>query len=229
GVGIHVDKLVLTEDVEVVGSFLIQIPPSLPNYYGCGELLQITEAWVIAGLCTSSTGLTEPWGCPPDRAIKAAVAVPGPVQTKVEQAIKCEVVGSKSTTPFICASTLYKRLAHPRAATPWFFTEIVRRRTKPLYRHPHIQKGSSMGGDELGSVTDGDDKHVPFDKSLLTDGAWRDLDMAPALQRGRKPATDTLEPPRPAPESPARSCIDLTLSSPPPDRTEATSEAENIS
>ncbi|PPQ85537.1 hypothetical protein CVT24_009510 [Panaeolus cyanescens] len=118
---------------------------------------------------------------------------------------------------------IVQRIGAP--ATPWFFAEIVRRRTKPLYRHPHIQKGSSGEGDELGSITDGDDKHVPFAKGLLTDGAWRDLDTAPALQRSRKPATNRVEPPMPAPESPSRSYVDLTLSSPPPDRTEASSEA----
>lgn len=87
---------------------------------------------------------------------------------------------------------LCKHLVHAVAPPPpSFFTQVVRRRTLPLYRHPAlVPRGSPAGtyvDPEDGSISEGDD-HVWLGNPdiLRGGGGWRDLEPIEILgKRGR--------------------------------------------
>ncbi|KAJ7193522.1 hypothetical protein GGX14DRAFT_449176 [Mycena pura] len=60
-----------------------------------------------------------------------------------------------------------------------FWVEVIRRRTKPLYRHPELrpinQPRGSFDDYDDGSITDGDDQVWTGSKSMLSAGRWREL------------------------------------------------------
>jgi hypothetical protein len=67
-----------------------------------------------------------------------------------------------------------------RPPPPSFFTEIFRRRTRPLYRHPClVDKACPSDGSYVdagaGSITDGDDHVWLGDDSILRGGRWREF------------------------------------------------------
>ncbi|KAF8575659.1 hypothetical protein K439DRAFT_1369380 [Ramaria rubella] len=60
-----------------------------------------------------------------------------------------------------------------------FFREVVHRCTQPLYKHPAVhprgEEDLPWADPEDRSITDGDDHLCLGDKSLLSNGAWRDI------------------------------------------------------
>lgn len=66
-----------------------------------------------------------------------------------------------------------------RALPPFFFHELVRRRTAPFYRHPHIHPTFSSIIPEEGSISDGDDRPTWFgDHDIFLDGKWEAFSWA---------------------------------------------------
>lgn len=75
-----------------------------------------------------------------------------------------------------------------------FWRKVVRRRVRPLYRHPALVQLGDVGVSQAevayfdpddGSVTDGDDHVWLGDREVLMDGAWRGFDIEGAI--GKRP------------------------------------------
>jgi hypothetical protein len=87
------------------------------------------------------------------------------------------LVNRKSFTVAIFASTWVG------TPPPRFWTEVVRRQTLPLYRHPVLvaqgQEKAAYIEPTDGSITDGDDHAWSSDPKVLSGGGgWRGLDSA---------------------------------------------------
>lgn len=73
------------------------------------------------------------------------------------------------------AQHLCKHLVHaagPPDKKVW--RQIARRRTRPLYKHPHLIGGDYEDADN-GTITDGDDHVWNGDERLLSGGRWREI------------------------------------------------------
>ncbi|KAJ7763778.1 hypothetical protein B0H16DRAFT_1801158 [Mycena metata] len=82
---------------------------------------------------------------------------------------------------------LVDAVGHP---SPEFWTQVVRRRTQPLYRHPALvprgQEKSKYIEPSDGSITDGDD-HALVDPGVLAGGGgWRDLNFSSSSLLGKR-------------------------------------------
>ncbi|KAJ7760171.1 hypothetical protein B0H14DRAFT_2476181, partial [Mycena olivaceomarginata] len=77
-----------------------------------------------------------------------------------------------------------------------FWTQVVRRRTLPLYRHPILvprdQDQSAYIEPTDGSITDGDDHAWSYDPKVLTGGGgWRELDFSTTSLLGKRAREDS--------------------------------------
>jgi len=75
-----------------------------------------------------------------------------------------------------------------------FFTQVIRRRTQPLYKHPALYpKGTpsplNFDGPDDGSITDGDDHVWLGDASSFSSGCWRELISDPSVSLGKRKAS----------------------------------------
>ncbi|KAJ7500459.1 hypothetical protein B0H11DRAFT_1714431 [Mycena galericulata] len=81
---------------------------------------------------------------------------------------------------------------------PKFWTEVVRRRTMPLYRHPVLvprgEERASYIEPTDGSITDGDDHAWSSNSKILAGGGgWRDLDFNTTSLLGKRPRLSSQE------------------------------------
>ncbi|KAJ7595598.1 hypothetical protein C8J56DRAFT_1001696 [Mycena floridula] len=78
-----------------------------------------------------------------------------------------------------------------------FWTQVIRRRVQPLYRHVELE----LGEVEDGSITDGDDPGWIVGNESLTGGAWRHIGIQKVLGKQRtdnetEPEVSLVEPQR---------------------------------
>lgn len=104
---------------------------------------------------------------------------------------------------FICDCGRQKYQAHhlckhlvqavTRPLEPRFWRQVIRRRTTPLYRHPHLlPAGASYHDPDDGRITDGDDHVWLGDKDILSGGRWRDIASDPVTgKRAREDDDET--------------------------------------
>jgi hypothetical protein len=83
---------------------------------------------------------------------------------------------------------LVHAIGHPPAL---FWTDVIRRRTLPLYRHPALvprgQKNASYVEPADGSITDGDDHAWSADPNFLAGSrGWRNLDFSTSSLLGKR-------------------------------------------
>ncbi|KAJ6592145.1 hypothetical protein DFH09DRAFT_1136732, partial [Mycena vulgaris] len=83
---------------------------------------------------------------------------------------------------------LVDAVGHPPAQ---FCTEVVRRRTLPLYRHPALVPWGQQHAEYMeptdGSITDGDDHLWSSDPKLLPGGGgWRELEFSTSSLLGKR-------------------------------------------
>lgn len=144
--------------------------------------------------------------------------------------LTCSCGQQKYSSHLICKH-LVQALADPSAK---FWTQVVRRRQLPIYRHPDlVPKGQTKDGyidPEGGSITDGDDEVYVGNADLLKGGGgWRELvggkkvtntgEMATVLGKRPRPAVEErprqVEPGRNVVREDEPELVDLTRSSSP--------------
>lgn len=101
--------------------------------------------------------------------------------------------GSQELDTYHCCKHLVQGVPKP---PPEFFSQVVRRRVVPLYRHSALYpKGETPsagkdGGEPDGSVSDGDDHVWLGDKAKLANGGWRELEGKICLKRRLRVESD---------------------------------------
>lgn len=71
-----------------------------------------------------------------------------------------------------------------------FWRHVIRRRTTPLYRHPHLVPTGYSHADD-GGITDGDDHIWTGDVEMLSGGRWREITIDAIVgKRTREDSSD---------------------------------------
>lgn len=193
----------MPRSMEAMVAFHIDPSLSPPHHDGSREPLETVETRCLAPSAPTASrpcrlhplheGRPEllatrqhPGGCAPTREEQAAYVLPAEIQGCVERESESE--GQRSAVHNRrCPLAMQLRRSENRCSPsvqavpkppPPFFLQIIRRRSSPLYRHPHLRPiGTPValprGPIEAGSISDGDD-HEGLGPSVLLSRARGD-------------------------------------------------------